>query len=149
MLSGFFGVIGSVNYSLSPGVIASTGVASRFTLVPTGIGLMILAFIPPAIRFIGNIPSVVIGSAFIYILCSQIAAGLYLAFTSMKNFRFENGLILGLPLMLSIIISFLPEEAVATFPLTLKPILGNGFVIGVISVLIMEHIIYKEKNKPA
>ncbi len=148
MLSGLLGVIGSVNYSLSPGVIASTGVASRFTLIPTGLGLMALAFIPPAIMFIGNIPSVVIGSAFIYILCSQIAAGLHLGFSSMKNFQFENGLVLGLPLMLSIIISFLPEEAVATFPLSLKPILGNGFVVGVIAVLIMEHIIYREKNKP-
>lgn len=148
MLSGFFGVIGSVNYSLSPGVIASTGVASRFTLIPTGLILMALAFIPPAIIFIGNIPSVVIGSAFIYVLCSQVAAGLLLAFSSIKNFRFENGLVLGLPLMLSIIISFLPEEAVATFPLFLKPILGNGFVVGVIAVLLMEHVIYKEKNTP-
>lgn len=145
MISGLFGVIGSVNYSLSPGVIASTGVASRFTLIPTGLILMALAFFPPAIMVIGNIPSVVIGSAFIYILCSQIAAGLLLGFSSMKQFQFENGLVLGLPLMLSIIISFLPQEAVATFPLALKPILGNGFVIGVLAVLIMEHIIYRQK----
>lgn len=145
MISGFFGVIGSVNYSLSPGVIASTGVASRFTFIPASLGLMTLAFIPPALIVIGNIPSVVIGSAFIYILCSQLAAGLLLAFSSMKDFRFENGLVLGLPLMLSVIISFLPEEAAATFPLILKPILGNGFVVGVLAVLIMEHIIYRHR----
>lgn len=145
VLSGFFGVIGPVNYSLSPGVIASTGVASRFTLIPAGAGLMVMAFIPPAINLIGAIPSVVIGSTFIYVLCSQFAAGLLLAFNSMKNFKLEHGLVLGLPLMLSIIISFLPESALAAFPVWLKPILGNGFVIGVVAVLIMEHIIFTEK----
>ncbi|HHV65344.1 MAG TPA: purine/pyrimidine permease [Peptococcaceae bacterium] len=146
MLSGFLGVIGPVNYSLSPGVIASTGVASRFTLLPAGIGLMALAFIPPAINLIGTIPSVVIGGAFIYTLCSQFAAGLLLAFNSMTDFKLENGLVLGLPLMLSVIISYLPEGAVLSFPLWLRPILGNGFVIGVLTVLIMEHVIYSEKK---
>lgn len=146
MLSGFFGVIGPVNYSLSPGVIASTGVASRFTLLPAGIGLIALAFIPPAINLIGAIPSVVIGGAFIYTLCSQFAAGLLLAFNSIPDFKLENGLVLGLPLMLSIIISYLPDSAVLSFPLWLRPILGNGFVIGVLTVLLMEHLIFPAKK---
>jgi xanthine/uracil permease len=145
VLSGLFGVIGPVNYSLSPGVIASTGVASRFTLIPAGIGLITMSFIPAAINLIGTIPSVVIGSTLTYVLCSQFAAGLLLAFHSMRGFKLENGLVLGLPLMLSIIISFLPEDIVATFPIWLKPILGNGFVIGVLTVLIMEHVVYREK----
>ncbi len=135
-----------VNYSLSPGVIASTGVASRFTLIPAGIGLVAMAFIPAAINMIGTIPSVVIGSTFTYILCSQFAAGLLLAFNSMHHFKLENGLVLGLPLMLSIIISFIPENILTTFPVWLRPILGNGFVIGVLAVLIMEHVIYIETD---
>lgn len=145
VLSGLLGVIGPVNYSLSPGVIASTGVASRFTLIPAGLGLIVIAFFPPAIHIIGSIPSVVIGSTFIYTLCSQFASGLLLAFNSMKDFRLENGLVLGLPLMLSIIISFFPANALETFPVWLKPILGNGFVVGVLAVLIMEHLIYTKK----
>jgi len=146
VISGFFGVIGPVNYSLSPGVIASTGVASRFALIPAGVGLIGMAFIPAAIDLIGAIPAVVIASTFTYVLCSQFAAGLLLAFNSMQEFKLENGLVLGLPLMLSVIISFLPEEALASFPLWLKPILGNGFVVGVIAVLLMEHVIYRTKR---
>ncbi|BBB89976.1 MAG TPA: solute carrier family 23 protein [Methylomusa anaerophila] len=150
IFAGFLGVIGPVNYSLSPGVIASTGVASRFTLLPAGIGLILTAFLPPVINVIGIIPSAVIGSTFIYTMCSQLAAGLLLAFHSMKNFRLEDGLILGLPLMLGVLISFLPTDALASFPLWLKPVLGNGFVVGVIAVLIMEHIVYRPlKNKAA
>ena len=47
--------------------------------------------------------------------------------------------------MLSIIISFLPNSIVNIFPVILRPILGNGFVVGVLAVLIMEHLIFKEK----
>jgi xanthine/uracil permease len=145
VLSGIFGVIGPVNLSLSPGVIASTGVASRFTIVPAAMGLLLLSFMPKAIRFMGSIPSVVIGTILIYIMCSQISAGLLVAFNAKGGFKFEHGLILGLPLMLSILISFLPPTVLKTFPLFLRPIIGNGFVIGVVLVLIMEHLIYRER----
>ncbi|MCR6544612.1 uracil-xanthine permease family protein [Dehalobacterium formicoaceticum] len=143
--AGLFGVVGTVNFSLSPGVIASTGVASRFTLVPTALGLMILAFLPKAIAFMGSIPSVIIGTTMIYIMCSQIAAGLMTAFHAQEGFAFEDGLVMGLSLMLSILISFLPQDVLITFPLFLRPVLGNGFVVGVISVLIMDHIIFRKK----
>jgi xanthine/uracil permease len=146
VLAGMFGVIGLVNFSLSPGVIASTRVASRFTLIPTALGLLLLSFLPKTIAFMGSIPSAVIGATMIYIMCSQIGAGLIVAFNSNGGFKFENGIVMGLPLMLSILISFLPQEVLHTFPLSLRPILGNGFVVGIIAVLIMEHIIYREKK---
>lgn len=141
LLSGFLGVIGPVNFSLSPGIIAFTGSASRFTLMPAALGLLILAFLPSAIGFMGNIPSVVIGSVLIYLMCSQIAAGLLMAFDSMGGFKFEDGLIMGLPFMLGIIVSFLPGDVLSTFPASIRPIVGNGFVIGVLSVLLLEHLI--------
>ena len=146
VLSGFLGVIGSTNFSLSPGIIASTGCASRFALVPAGIGLLVLSFLPGAIAFIGSIPSVVIAGTLIYIISSQISSGLMVAFGSIEEFKFENGLIIGLPLILGTIISFLPVNVVATFPVFLRPILGNGFVVGVVSVLMMEHVIYRNKQ---
>lgn len=133
VLAGLFGVVGCVNYSLSPGVIASTGVASRFTLLPTALSLMVFSFLPKTIAFMGSIPSAVIGTTLIYIMCSQIAAGQIIAFNDEGGFKYEDGLVMGLPLMLSIIISFLPQDVLSTFPLSLRPLLGNGFVIGVIS----------------
>ncbi|MGB4503370.1 MAG: solute carrier family 23 protein, partial [Syntrophaceticus sp.] len=144
-LSGLFGVIGPVNFSLSPGVIASTGCASRFTLIPAGVILLGMSFMPPVIAFMGGIPQVVVGSILLYIMCSQLAAGLIMATDSEEGFNFEKGLVMGLPLMLSIVISFLPDGIVSTFPVVLRPILGNGFVVGVLAVLIMEHLIFREK----
>ncbi|WP_238492517.1 uracil-xanthine permease family protein [Desulfotruncus alcoholivorax] len=145
VLSGFLSVIGPVNFSLSPGIIMSTGNASRFTLMPTAAGLLILSFLPGAVAFVEAIPSLIIGTVMIYVMCSQIAAGMLVAFGSTEGFNFDSGLIMGLPLLLGIIISFLPENVLGTFSAALRPVIGNGFVTGVLAVLVLEHIIYRKK----
>jgi xanthine/uracil permease len=52
--SGLLGVIGPVDYTITPGIIAATRCASRFTLVPTALIMLVLAFLPSAIGFIGR-----------------------------------------------------------------------------------------------
>ena len=147
MLSGFLGVIGTVNFSLSPGIIVSTKCASRFTMLPAAAGLIGLAFMPIAIAYMQSIPTVVIGIMMIYVMSSQVAAGLMMAFSA-KQFTFDDGLIIGLPIMLGIIISFIPTGVLSTMPLSLRPIIGNGFVVGVIAVMFLEHLVFR-KNKNA
>ncbi|MFY9115370.1 MAG: solute carrier family 23 protein [Dethiobacteria bacterium] len=142
-LAGFLGVIGPVNFSLSPGVIVSTKCGSRLTLIPTAAALLAISFMPPAIAFMSMIPPAVVGGIMIYIMCSQIAAGLSMISASEEGFKFEHGLVIALPLMLSIIISFLPQSVLNAFPVIVRPIIGNGFVVGVLAVLIMEHLIFR------
>ncbi|QGT99371.1 Xanthine permease [Candidatus Syntrophocurvum alkaliphilum] len=142
MLAGLYGVIGPVNFSLSPGIITATSCASRYTLIPAGLGLLLLSFSPLFIGLITNIPSVIIGSVLIYLMTSQVAAGLMMAFESQSENLFNNGLIIGLPLLIGIIVAYLPQDILATFPAYITPVIGNGFVMGVITVLIMEHIIF-------
>jgi xanthine/uracil permease len=146
IIAGFLGIIGPVNYSFSPGVILSTGCASRFTLLPTVFILLILSFFPVAIRFIGSVPSVVIGAVLAYIMTSQVAAGLIVALgRKEEDFKLENGFVIGLPIILGIIITFLPDQIVNLFPPFLNPILSNGFVVGILSAFILEHIILRKK----
>lgn len=148
--SGFFGVMGPVNYSMSPGVIMSTRCASRFTLIPAAAITLILAFFPAATGFIGSVPSVVIGAVLAYVMTSQVAAGLIVAFRDVERegFQFENGLVIGLSILLGTIVAFLPAQEISTLPPFLRPILGNGFVAGVVSALILEHIVVK-RGTPA
>jgi len=142
--SGFLGVIGPVNFSLSPGVITSTGCASRVTMLPTAFFLLLLSFSPAVIGWIGNVPPVVIGSVLIYILSAQVAAGLMVIYESKEEFKFTGGLVIAFPLLLATIIAFLPAGVVNTFPTVLKPVLGNGFVVGVVTALILDHVVFKE-----
>jgi len=143
--AGFFGIIGPVNFSLSPGVIASTGCASRFCLLPAAAIIGILAFFPAIIGIIGSVPSVVIGCVLLYILTSQIAAGLIVTFQGVdeNGFQFDSGLIIGLPVLFGTVIAFLPAAVLDSFPVVLKPICGNGFVVGVVFALTLEHVIFR------
>jgi xanthine/uracil permease len=146
ILSGFLGVIGTVNFSLSPGVIMASGCASRFVLIPTAAGLMALSFSPLAAGVISAIPPVVIGAMLIYVLCYQIAAGLMVAAGPGAGFTLESGLTIGLPLFLGTVFSFLPEHVVHAFPLLLRPLIGNGFVVGVLASLVLEHIVFTKDS---
>lgn len=143
--AGFLGVIGPVNFSLSPGVIISTRCASRAALFPTAALLLLLSFSPALLSLLGNVPPAVIGCVLVYILCAQVVAGLSVISEPGKPPSFETGLVIGLPLILGTVIAFLPAEVLATFPTILRPVLGNGFVVGVLAALIMEHLVFRGK----
>ena len=72
MLSGLFGVIGPVDYSMSPGVISATGCASRYTLLPAGVGLILCAFFPSVVGMLVTIPGVVMGAILLYLMADAI-----------------------------------------------------------------------------
>jgi xanthine/uracil permease len=145
VLCGFFGVIGFVNYTLSPGVIMSTKCASRFTLVPASIILFLLSFFPTVIGFIGKVPSSVTGAILAFVLTLQVAAGLMVALKDHKenDFQIENGMVIGLSILLGTMVAFMPREILNQMPLSFRPILGNGFVIGTLSAIILEHMIFR------
>lgn len=141
--AGLIGVIGPVNFSLSPGVIAATGCASRFALVPAGIALALMALSPLAIGSLASIPGPVIGVVLAYVMASQIAAGLMLGQESGAVRTFDEGLIIGIPLLLGTVVAFLPADVAAGFPALIRPLLTNGFVVGIIVVLMLEHLVYR------
>lgn len=144
-LAGFLGIVGPVNFSLSPGVISATRSASRFTLLPASVFLLLLSFSPFLLNLLGNIPPAVIGGSLIYILYYQVTAGITIVFSSRKDFILENGLVFCLPALAGTLIAFIPPSLLHSFPLVLRPIVGNGFVMGVFSVLLLEHVIFRDK----
>ena len=145
VLSGLFGVIGPVDYSMSPGVISATGCASRYTLLPAGAGLILCAFFPSVVGMLVTIPGVVTGAILLYLMATQLAAGLQMLVREKAITDFDSGVVVGLPLMVALLLSFAPEGVLNLIPSLFKPIVGNGFVMGVITVLIMEHLIFKKK----
>ncbi|WP_292392134.1 uracil-xanthine permease family protein [Methanoculleus sp. UBA303] len=144
-LAGLTGVIGPVNFSLSPGVIAATGCASRFALVPAAVALGLMAASPLAIGYLGSIPGPVIGVVLTYVMAAQIAAGLMLGQESSAVGTFDEGLIIGIPLLLGTVVAFLPPAVAAGFPAMIRSLITNGFVVGIIAVLVLEHIVYRRR----
>ena len=146
VLSGTMGIVGPVDYSMSPGIIAATGCASRYTLVPAGIGLFVCAFFPGFIQVLGAIPGAVMGAVLLYLMASQLSAGLQMLTREKCVVGFESGLIIAFPLMVALLLSFAPEATLQGIPVLIRPIIGNGFVMGVIMVLLLEHGVFRVKD---
>lgn len=143
MVAGALGVIGPVNYSMSPGVIASSSCASRYALLPPGIGLMACAFVPQLIALLSAIPNIVIGVILLYLMGTQLAAALQMTAATGSTLSFDDCLVVGLPLMMALLFSYIPMQVV---PSILRPIIGNGFVMGVITVIILEHLVFRARG---
>lgn len=141
--AGGMGIIGPVNYSMSPGVIASSLCASRFALLPAGAGLVVCAFVPSLIAVLSAIPNTVIGVILLYLMGTQLAASFQMMAATGGAARFEAYLTIGLPVMVALLFSSIPMSVI---PPMLKPIVGNGFVMGVLAVLLLEHVIFRDSE---
>ena len=146
VFAGITGVIGLVDFSFSPGIVAATKCASRYVLIPAGIGLIVISFFPGIVSMLIQIPSLVIGAIMFYLMVTQLASGFHLMQNQKAVIDFEAAIVIGFPIMLAVLISFLPQTVVAAIPLIVRPILTNGFVMGVITVIIFEHFIFRRKK---
>ena len=146
IFAGMSGVIGLVDFSFSPGIISASRCASRFVLIPAGIGLVAISFFPSIVSLLNQIPSLVIGTIMFYLMVTQLASGFHLMDKQKAVFDFETAIVISFPIMLAVVIAFLPATVVRSIPQIVRPILSNGFVMGVIAVIVCEHFIFKKKG---
>ena len=125
IVAGAMGVIGPVDYSLSPGVVASTSCASRYTILPAAAAMIVMAFIPEAVSVLLTIPKPVMGVVLLYLMSTQVAAGLHMIHTTNATPTFKDGVILAIPIMFTTILSFAPTEALSAIPALIRPIVCN------------------------
>ena len=147
LLSGAMGVVGPVDYSLSPGIVASTRCASRYTIIPAGLAMIAVAFSPKFVGFLMSIPAPVMGTVLLFLMCTQLSAGFEIIRNSGCIKEFRHGMIIALPLLFNVIMTFAPADAIGAIPQIIRPIVGNGFVMGVIVILLLEHIFLRDKKQ--
>ena len=145
-VAGVLGTIGPVDFSLSPGVIAASGCGSRRPLIPAAGFLLLASFSPALLGLAGAIPQTVVGALLLYTLSGQVAAGLGAAFAG-GAFAFEDGLVIGLPLLAGTVTSLLPAAALAEFPAVVRSVAGNGFVVGVVAVLLLDRLFLRASSR--
>lgn len=143
LASGAVGIIGPVSFSLSAGVIAATGCAARRTMVPAALGLILCAFFPQLVLIFSRLPAVVMGALLLYLMAAQLASGLSLITAEGALGDFAGALTVSLPLMVGLLVAFAPESALADWPARLKPLIGNGFIMGTLTAVLLEHLILR------
>lgn len=138
IVAGALGVLGPVNYSMSPGVIASTRCASRYALIPAALLLILCAFSDRLIWILTLIPNPVIGVILLFLMGTQLAASLEMLHSTRSVTSFSDGLTIGLPLMVAMLFQLMPRGIA---PQIIEPLISNGFAMGVIVVILLEHVV--------
>ena len=143
IVAGSLGVLGPVNYSMSPGVIASTGCASRYALIPATLMLFGCALFPDVIWVLTAIPTPVIGVILLFLMGTQLAASYEMMHSTRSATTFADALTLGLPIMVAMLFQLMPKGIASD---VIQPLVGNGFAMGVITVIVMEHIVNRQRS---
>jgi len=144
--AGLLGVIGPVNFSMSPGVIMASGCASRFTLLPAAAILLLVSFSPTLLGLAGLVPPPVIGSILLYTSTLQVGAGLLVLSEAEGDITMSAGLVVGAPLLMGTVVAFLPTTIVRNLPALLQPLLGNGFVVGITAAILLEQLVLRSRH---
>jgi uracil permease len=146
VVSAGLGVAGLVSYAISPGVILVSRVASRYVLTLSGVLMIFCAFLPKLWAFLTAIPSSVIASVLFVALASQLMAGMNTLMVGKKRMERREYFTVGIPILLGASVAVLPKPFIQLFPSTIASFVGNGLVIGILSSLLFEHVLFRPRH---
>jgi len=134
-----FGGTPVTGYSSNAGVLAITGVKSRYPVIAGGIILILLGMMPKLMSVLASIPASGISSVFAVICLIVMMNG----FRVVKDVTFteRNMLIIGLPITLTFFTTFLPGEVFETMPTILTYVLSSGVAVGALAAVILNKLL--------
>lgn len=144
VVSGLLGIVGTVSYSFSPGVVLANRVASRFTITYCGVVLILAAFIPKLAALLAVVPLPVVGAALCVAMGAQIGAAL--SIITSGGITSRDYFVVGLPVLLGTLVGFLPDSFMASMPGAFRVFLGNGLIVGIFLVLLLEHVLLRARD---
>ncbi len=135
------GVVGTVGFSTSPGVILVTRVASRYALTACG-GILVAAALATRLSaLLAAIPAAVVGAALCVAMASQVGAAINAVAGPGRPLAARDYLVVGLPVLLGTLVAAAPARLFAGLPAVVGSIFGNGLVVGILLVLLLEHVL--------
>jgi uracil permease len=140
---GLMGIVGMVSYSLSPGVVLANRVASRYAVALCGAVLALAAFVPKLAALLALVPAPVVASALLVAMGTQVGAAL--SIISSAGMSGRDYFVVGIPVMLGTLTAFLPADFTATLPPSVRLFAGNGLIVGIFLVLLLEHVLMRKK----
>lgn len=144
ILCGLVGVIGTVSYSMSPGIILANRVASRYALAYCGALLAVAAFIPKLAALLAVVPPAVVGAVLCVSLGGQLGVGI--SVLTAQKLTPRDYFVAGIPLIVGTLVGFLPRELVSSMPDLLQVLFANSLVAGFLLVLLLEHVLLRRPS---
>jgi uracil permease len=146
VLAGVLGVPGPVTYSVSPAVVMASRAKSQWPLLPVAIALCLMAFFPVGLSLFALTPEPVVGAVMLYLMAGTVYAAIDILTGSNGSPKWREGVIVGVAMVVGLMVAYLPTPVKESMPATLRPILANGFVVGLISALLLEHLVFRDKK---
>ncbi|MFZ2445275.1 MAG: solute carrier family 23 protein [Syntrophobacteraceae bacterium] len=144
VVCGLMGIIGTVSYSISPGVVLSNRVASRFAAAYGGIMFGLAAFFPRFAALLALVPPPVVGAALCAAMGVQIGAAL--SIIAEGGMERRDYFVVGLPVLVGTLLGFLPQGLVESVPQVFRVFIGNGLIFGILLVLLLEHVLMRAEG---
>jgi uracil permease len=147
LTGGLLGVVGLVSFSISPGVVLVSRVASRYVLTMSGVIMILCAFIPKLWALLTVIPASVIASVLFVALSSQFMAGINVMMSGKERIERRDYFTVGLPILFGTTISILPKPFFQLFPSAFASLMSNGLVMGILLSLFLEQVIFRPRKE--
>ena len=146
MLAALTGTLGTVSYSQSPGVIMVTRVGSRYPVLLSGIIMCALSFFTRFTALLVSVPEGVVGAALLVTLAAMVGLGISIIGQESGENSIRDHLVVGLPLLLGTSASMLPAGFLEMLPIFIRGLVGNGLIVGITAVLVLEHVILRRSK---
>lgn len=145
--AGLLGVLGPVTYSVSPGVVISSRSASRFTLLPAAAAVTALGLWPGGLAIFALVPPLVVGAVLVMLMAQTVVAALTLLTADGRPPDWATGVVVGVSVVTGLVVSFMPPEARESLHPFLRPLLANGFVVGLGLAFLLEHVFLRRQPR--
>jgi xanthine/uracil permease len=139
ILTGAGATVGFVPYSAGAGMVVLTGVAARLPFVIFALAMLLLSLAPRVGVFLSSIPEPVGYSVLLASFAQMFGFGIrdYLRL----KLDTRDFFVVGFSVLFGTGLMFLPPESFQAIPPALRYILGNGFIAGMLLVIVLEHIV--------
>lgn len=144
-LSGILGVVGLVPLTVAASLVSLTRNASRLPFVIASSLVILIGLFP----WLGNVFSempVPVGYAVLFTVFAQLL-GFGLQDIRKLEFTQRDLFVVGIPLMLGVGTYFISGSSWRAAPPVLGYLLDNGLIVGVVCVIILEHIVFHKPSR--
>lgn len=143
-----FSPLGTVPFSpfvSSIGLLTQTGDSSRKSFFVGSVLFLVVALTPDLLLFFNSIPLSVSSAAMLVSYLPLLWSSFF--FLSQITLTPRNIYRIALPLFSGVFLMALPPSYLQDVPLLIRPLLGNGLLMGIIMVLLLERIVPWDRVK--
>jgi NCS2 family nucleobase:cation symporter-2 len=147
LVSALLGSTPMTGYSTNAGVVSITGVASRRVFVAAGFWFILLGFFGKLSALLAAIPAAVVGGVFAVIVVIIMLSGLNVI--GDLNMTGNKGYIIGVPIVMTLALVFLPDKVINDAPQMIQYLLGSPITVAAVTAVILNLVLNKKEAKSA